>query len=491
MENELVERNDNSSLVDPKNEKLYEKDKRGFYVKKKERYSYYSHGIGGFIFNTAFGASLISPFFTDNGFEPWMVTIILIITKVWDAVNDPLGGIVIERSKFKSGKYIPWLKLGVFALPVLLIMFFALQPNWPTPIKVVYIVAFYVLVEGVFTFTDIPLFGLTLSCTNIVEERTYIFSRSGFFSGIGLLLAFLIFQLLHEVLHWDYIYLGIIFAGLYFVFSVWLPFNGKERFLPNQKEKTKFKDIFQALARNKYLIIYYFALLISFGTSTIQGVVVYLSRYVLKDPSLLTYAMLATIAPIFVVPFFIPYFAKKFDKFRLFIFFNIGTIVTSILAYFIGYTNLTAFFIMTIIRGIFFVGISLMAYGFTADIIEYGHYAKGVRAEGVSYSIQTFSAKLISALQAAIVTVSLQIMNFKTDPNLDWFEIEQPKSVETGVWLLFTLIPCIGAILGVFLFRFYKLRDKDVQIMTKCNHGEIGREEAEVLLKGKYSEAQK
>ena len=66
----------------------------------------------------------------------------------------------------------------------------------------------------------------------------------------------------------------------------------------------------------------------------------------------------------------------------------------------------------------------------------------------------------------------------------------QPEGVADGVWGLFCLFPAAGfAIALIILLLFYKLRTKDVKVMSQYNNGEITRDEAESLLGGKYGSA--
>jgi Na+/melibiose symporter-like transporter len=79
--------------------------------------------------------------------------------------------------------------------------------------------------------------------------------------------------------------------------------------------------------------------------------------------------------------------------------------------------------------------------------------------------------------------VSVQASNFA---ELEALGIRQTAQALNGLWIVYALIPTIGlAIAGIF-YLFYKLSDKDVQIMAKCNSGEITREEAEQLLSREY-----
>jgi Na+/melibiose symporter-like transporter len=65
----------------------------------------------------------------------------------------------------------------------------------------------------------------------------------------------------------------------------------------------------------------------------------------------------------------------------------------------------------------------------------------------------------------------------------------QPASVANGIWMLYTLLPSLGIVVAVIILRFYKLRDKDVQVMAQYNNLEISKEEAESKLADKYGPA--
>ena len=120
-----------------------------------------------------------------------------------------------------------------------------------------------------------------------------------------------------------------------------------------------------------------------------------------------------------------------------------------------------------------------------ADTVEYGTYKTGTRAAGISFSLQTFTAKLKNGLIGTVILSSLALVGFIEGEN-----VVQPAGVADGVWALFCLLPAAGfAIALIILMTFYKLRTKDVQVMSQYNNGQITREEAEEKLAAKYGPA--
>ena len=119
--------------------------------------------------------------------------------------------------------------------------------------------------------------------------------------------------------------------------------------------------------------------------------------------------------------------------------------------------------------------------------VEYGTYKTGTRAAGLSFSLQTFVAKLKNGLIGTIILFGLSFVGFVEGEN-----VVQPEGVADGVWAIFCLIPAVGfAIALVILLLFYKLRSDDVQVMASYNNGEISKAEAEEVLASKYGRAGK
>ena len=128
---------------------------------------------------------------------------------------------------------------------------------------------------------------------------------------------------------------------------------------------------------------------------------------------------------------------------------------------------------------------SVVIYMLVADTVEYGTYRTGVRATGITFSLQTFVAKLKNGLMGSVVLLSLSSIGFVAGEGA-----VQPEGVADGVWALFCLFPAAGfAIALILLLLGYKLRTRDVQVMARYNNGEISRQEAEACLGEKYGPA--
>jgi len=111
---------------------------------------------------------------------------------------------------------------------------------------------------------------------------------------------------------------------------------------------------------------------------------------------------------------------------------------------------------------------------FTADCAEYGHFVTGERAQGMAFSIQTFTAKITLAVSGAISMFLLGAVGFAEGEGA-----VQTQETVAWLWRMYTVIPVIAGLASfLILLLFYRLRDRDVSVMMKANSGEITREEA-------------
>ena len=133
----------------------------------------------------------------------------------------------------------------------------------------------------------------------------------------------------------------------------------------------------------------------------------------------------------------------------------------------------------------------ILYYMFTPDCAEYGQYKSGISAKGITFAIQTFSVKITGAISSSLALALLGLFSWisveaESFAELEAMGIQQSDGALAGLWFVYAMVPVIGMALSAVFFLFYHLNDKDVQIMAKCNSGEITRAEAEKLLSRKY-----
>ena len=214
---------------------------------------------------------------------------------------------------------------------------------------------------------------------------------------------------------------------------------------------------------------------------------IYMGRICLGQENMATLVSGAAAVAVIIVCAVVPALARKWDKFYVLCAGLAFTVVMNVIAYFIGYGSLAMTILMTMLKCSGMGFWSVVIYMLIADTVEYGTYKTGTRAAGISFSLQTFVAKLKNGIIGSVVLFSLSAIGFIEGENAI-----QPAGVADGVWALFCLLPAAGFALAlIILMLFYKLRTKDVQIMSSYNNGEISKKEAEAKLLEKYGAAGK
>ena len=125
------------------------------------------------------------------------------------------------------------------------------------------------------------------------------------------------------------------------------------------------------------------------------------------------------------------------------------------------------------------------------DTIEYTRYKTGKDCSGICNALSSFVIKLTSSVSSSLGLFILGLSNCIPVPAESFEDIAaagvtQPQEAMDVMWVIYALIPLIGTLLGVLVMGIYKLKDKDVGLMAKCNAGEITREECEAQLSRKY-----
>lgn len=449
----------------------------GFITTRGERASYGLYFVGQNIFYI-FIYFYLATFFLDVGIGAYAVSIVLLIVKVWDAVNDPIFGSIVDRVRFKKGKFIPWLRISLIFIPLTTIFMFAIPSGIPEGVKIAWAVIGYMLWDTSYTICDVPIFGIVTTMTDNQNERTSIMSIGRVCAMVAsAMVAIGVPYFRNAIGGW----LPTIVLLSFIAVITMLPvcFKAKERIQPKDsiEEGTSFKAMFLYLRSNKYLLIFYLALFVGYAANIQSTISLIFARECLGAEEMQSVISLASMIPAIIVGMFIPTICKRIDKFHLFIGSMVTSAVLGLLMYFVGYQSMNVFLILSLIRGIPLGIYSITMFMFTPDCAEYGLYKTGINATGITFAIQTFSVKLMTAVATALGTFCLGLIGYVKGEGAI-----QLASFANTLWVVYTIVPSIGMFIAVFILFQYKLRDKDVSIMAKYNAGEITREEADAQI---------
>ena len=458
------------------------KEKKDRIVTGKESASYGCYFLGQNIFYMLIYMYL-NTYYTDIGISAAAVAVIALVVKVWDAVNDPIFGALMDKIHFKKGTFVPWLRISLVGIPVATILMFATPNGFSAGAKIAWAVIAYMLWDTAYTLCDVPIFGLVTTLTTKREERTSLNAIGRVCAMIAALLVMVIIPSFRSMLGgWTSTVVMLSVIGAITMLPICL--TAKERVEVKEEEKEKdysLKDMFSYLKTNKYLVIFYAAFLTYGGLNVASSWGLYIARYCFNNESISTITGLLSVIPVIIIGLFVPSIIKKVDKFKLYYGAMAVTLVASVIKYFVGYSSLAGFLVMSVIQCLPVGIISIVMYMFTPDCVEYGHFKTGNRMPGITFATQTFFVKLQSAIVTAIAAGMLAAIGF-----IEGEGAVQAEGFVDKMWAVSCWMAVAGYVLTLIILHFYKLNDHDVQLMAKVNTGEMDRAEAEAQMINKY-----
>ncbi|MEX1308608.1 MAG: glycoside-pentoside-hexuronide (GPH):cation symporter [Eubacteriales bacterium] len=434
--------------------------KQTFQTSGKEQFSYFGFFLGQNIIY-AIVYQYLGFFFTEGiGIDAIKVATMLAIPKVWDAINDPLMGVIVDKAHLKRGKFLPWIKFVVYALPLVTILLF-IDMTASKQMMLILGYIFYTAWGMIYTVGDVPAFSIATVMTDKLPERDRLMSLGRLGAVVGVLAAAAFLSLKGMV---GFTFTIIIYMAVAFVFMFPINFFAKERVPYARNKNISLKTIFSHLFKNKYLLIYYLAFFAATAANTLQFMAAYFAKSNLGDEGLTTVILAATVVPLLIAIPFLPAMIKAVGKRALTIWCSVGFIVLSVVQYFVGYESLILFLIFAAAR-VILMNIPLQMYGmFTADCVEYGAYKSGERTEGIAFAIQTFMTKLGGAV---VQWVSLFIIGIAGYIEQIPIGQQQPDAALNAIWQVMTLVPIAGfAVMLIIMVFFYDLKESDVQSMV-------------------------
>lgn len=466
-------------------------NRKDYITGRSERLSYWSYFIGQNI-SYALMVMILPTYLLMTGVGLAKIATVILLVKTWDAVNDVFFGILFDRIKFKSGnKCIPWIRLSAICLPVGSLLMYLLPGGSGEMFKLVWFVVAYILWDTAYTLTDVPIYSLVFSMTNNLAERNSILSTGRVFATATAGITFMICTvLISEQVGMGFRTVALIFCAIMLLSMIPMGITARERIVPETAtESYTLRGMFKYLKSNKYLLLFFSGYVISGVLSTSSAVELFVSYYLFGSAlfSTVMYAIMA--GPMLLVAILTPGLLRRFDKFRLFRNCIIACVALGLISFVIGYGNMTLYLIMALLRAIPLAVVGVLGLTFTPDCVEYGLYKTGIDARGIAFALQSFAAKFGSVAQSVGLFV-LGVFGWVTIEAASFADLEVQHIVQSsralnGLWITYLLVPTIGGLLSLIPYFMYKLNDKDIQIMAKCNSGEISKETAEGQLSGK------
>lgn len=459
-----------------------------WHTSPSERFSYYSFFFGqNAVYNLV--STLLTTYLLLLGLNAEKSAAVILAVKLWDAFNDVLFGVIFDKVKFKSGrKYLPWLKISAIAVPIATVLMFVIPDAGSETLKLAWLAIAYIIWDTAYTLCDVPIYGIITVITENLDERTSMLSYKSIYGGAGAGFCTLIGTvLISEHVGSDFSIIAIIMGVTAAITMLPVAFKAKERAPVVQTEEFTVRKMFKYLVTNKYLLIYYLGFFFYSSLNVSANMTLFVSFYLFHDSLFSLIITVIGLVPSLVCALFVPSLIRRFDKIKIYLVCVVLAVVTGLVTFFVGYENIIVYTILATIKAMPLAVIGVMMFMFTPDCAEYGKYMTGIDAKGITFALQTFAAKLTGAISGSLGLLLMGIFGWK-EVEADNFEVLQQMNVlqsDTalfGLWFTYALVPVIGVIIAGIVWLFYRLTDKQVQIMADYNMGRISREDADAGL---------
>ena len=479
------------------------------YVQKKEMTAFCVAGLGqGMIY--ALMSSYISDYYLNVlQLTPMFVLLLMLLARVWDAINDPLMGMIVDRSNLKSGKMLPFIRWALIPIGIVTLLMY-LSPNLDKTEMMIYSAIIYVAWGMIYTIGDVSFWGLPNVMTPDSEERSSVISVSKIFNSIGSAVPEVLFLVIGLAFSaWagkqetapdplmlqkrKYLIMAIVTVGIGIILYSRACTGVKEHVkMPVRKRQKGEPSQLARVFKCKPLVLVLLMGVLSSGRYMVSAAAIHVARYSFYiGPELATLAteaervaaiessistvktvfQISSIVGLFGATLFMPKLMKKFDYKKL--------VITTCLAGFVAsiITTIVGWFTMNLYACIPFIVISCIPLGvintvclaMIGDCLDYMALKTGFRDNALGAACQGFINKVGNAFATSGIVVMYMVIGLDPAQMLSSTSVvsalDMPPEMRFAMFSLVSIVPGVSMLLCSIPMFFYKIAGKEKKDM--------------------------
>ncbi|MBR5190997.1 MAG: MFS transporter [Clostridia bacterium] len=426
------------------------------------------YGVGAIGLDLSYGMfySYLSYYLSSVlGLQEGFLLLITPLARIWDGINDPMMGTIVDNTRTKHGKYRPWILIGAICNAVVLFLLFTSFGMSGLPLYI-YIGIMYILWGMTNTMADIPYWSMIPSFTSEEKERNLVATVARSFSGIGQGIISILTPIICPLLssgitdakgysasgfsRWA----GICGVALVFFALVCVLITKETNVVYGEKKKFSLKQIFNVIKSNDQLVVFIiFAMLSNAGWYLTSSTAVYYFTDTLGNSKLQslfqTIGTVGSVLGLLVVPVLTKWFSKR-QTYTI-------SLCTAIAGYALMLVTGPILKLNVIIMDICYilasVGVSSMFVSqtiFLADIVDYGEYKNGERSESITFSMKGFLQKMAYTMQTIVLFGGLGLMNYNEQITAN---VGLNNTTKTGIGVICFGVPMLFFLASLIIFR--------------------------------------
>lgn len=408
------------------------------------------------------------------GMRPGAVALVLLIVKIWDAVNDPLMGTLSDRTKSKWGRRRPWLLWGAVPFGVLYILQWLVPPVGDLG-KFWYYLVIAILLDAAYTAVNVPYSALTPELTHDYDERTSLSSYRFAFSILGGVAAASLHKTIVDAIAPSVgIFVAHTVSAAIWAFFIITPnfvtfaFTRETHFKEDRPEGPGFFEGLRIVFQNRAFVAVAFIRLLSWlSVQFIQANLLIYVRYWVGGEKHFPILILAIQVSSFLFMMLWNQVSAKIGKKKTYYVGMLFMIVVLLVLFFVQPGQIALLFVLGILAGGGVGASYLIPWSMIPDVVELDELETGQRREGIYYGFFVFLQKLGISLGLMISNAILEATGYIT-PVAGQAYPDQPPAVLMALRTFVSFAPVIVLLLSFVAVYLYPI--------TRERHAEIRAE---------------
>ena len=441
----------------------------------------YGFGDVGCNFSWSFVVAFLMIFYTDVfGIGMAAVATLMLVSRFWDAINDPIIGSLSDRTHSRWGRYRPWLLFGAPITALVLVLCFWAHPEMSYTAKVVYMSITYGLLVLGYTCVNLPSGTLCGAMTQNIDERAQInTSRS-----VAAMIAIGVINIITVPLvkycgdgtlssARGFLCVAVIYGAI-FTLCHWFCFAKTKEVVEvsTQQQAIPVREQLKAVAKNKpFLMAVIGQLLFGFILYGRNADLIYYFKYVEGNEDLFSFFSGVIVIPSIIGAALFPMvFRWTGNKGWAASVFSLLMGISMVILYFFSPTSSPVlFYVFAALAQFFFSGFNTAIYAIIPDCVEYGERKTGIRNDGFQYAFISLANKIGMALGTSLLALAMGWAGYEAN-------MVQSDTVKEVIHHAFSTVPGILWIITAAVMVCYRLGKKEYNhIITelearKTNH---------------------
>ena len=436
-------------------------------VKRASKAGVICYGLGDMAsqFIWTYVGSYLTIFYTDVvGFAPIVVSAIMLIARIWDAVNDPMMGTIAENTHTKWGRFRPYIAFGCPLLAIFACLTFVNMGNGVAGI--IWSAVVYIAASMLYTLVNIPYSSLASVMTEDPKQRNLIGTSRSVGMNVGMIIVNSCAALMalkfsgsgaEVATGRGYMMTAIVFSVVAIPLFLLVFFTSREVIMPEKKEGEKINPLatIKAMVTNKYLMVIFLVATLQMTafmgriSITTYYVIYCLGAYTLISLIMTIPSIGGVIGSLFIAPI-----ANKIGKKRALALTLIGQGIGMFIVYFAPFSNMPLIILGHCIYGFFNCGFPV-ELAMVADCVDYQQYRTGKRNDGSYYAVYGLATKLGNAVGSGVGVIIISAFGYVANA-------EQSAATQAGINFTVNLLPAILLVAGaVALLLLWNKSDAD------------------------------